>query len=337
MADFFRKMKRRDFLGTAAGLALLAGLPVPARAQEDGSPPAVPDFQLVLPDLSRGPLKRRIPSSGEEINAVGMGTWVTFNIGNDPFLLEQRKLVMRAFFAAGGGMIDSSPMYGTSEAVIGKILPQLEKTDGLFAATKVWTDMPDYKFWRGAEKRGILQMEESRRLWGVKKFDLMQVHNLADWETQLKTLFADKEAGKIKYVGVTTSHGLRHEEIAHVMRTEAIDFVQFTYNIVDRAVENTLLPLAAERGIAVIANMPFRHKQLFDLYGQQPLPDFAAEIDCYNWAQFFLKFVINHPHVTCAIPATTRMDHMLENMQALYGRQPDPEMRARMAAYVAEL
>lgn len=328
MNNFFGRIKRRDFMTGAAGLAVLAGLPSFSLAQ---------DFKLDLPDLSRGPVKRKIPSTGAEINAVGMGTWVTFNVGNDPLLLEHCRLVMRAFFAAGGGMVDSSPMYGTSEAVIGHCLQQLEKTETLFSATKVWTDMPHYKIWQGAKKRGILQMEDSRRLWGVEKFDLMQVHNLADWETQLDTLFADKEAGKIRYVGVTTSHGLRHEEIAHVMKTRPLDFVQFTYNIVDRAAEKMLLPLAAERGIAVIANMPFRHKQLFDLYGQQPLPDFAAEIDCAGWAQFFLKFIINHPHVTCAIPATRNVGHMLENMTALYGRQPDQEMRARMARYVAEL
>ncbi|TNE29915.1 MAG: aldo/keto reductase [Alphaproteobacteria bacterium] len=330
MGDIYGKFSRRHFLGGAVSLAALAALPPLAWGQTE-------EWSLDLPDLSTGPIKRKIPSTGEEINAIGLGTWVTFNIGDDPLLLEHCRLVMTAFFAAGGGMIDSSPMYGTSEAVIGRILPQLEKTENLFAATKVWTDMPTYKFWQGAKKRGILQMEKSRKLWSVPKFDLMQVHNLADWETQLDTLFADKEAGKIRYVGVTTSHGLRHEAIAHVMKTRPIDFVQFTYNIVDRVAEKILLPLAAERGIAVIANMPFRHKQLFDLYGQQPLPDWAGEIDCHNWAQFFLKFVINHPHVTCAIPATRKVGHMLENVQAMYGRQPDQEMRARMAAYVANL
>jgi len=315
-------------MGGAVSLAALAGLPGFAFGQ---------GLTLDLPDMSGGPLQHKIPSTGEPLNAIGMGSWVTFNVGNNPQLLEERVLVMRAFFAAGGGMIDSSPMYGTSEATIGYGLKKLKKTQPLFAATKVWTDMPNYRIWQGARKRGMLQREESQHLWGIPGFDLMQVHNLVDWETHLETLFAEKAAGNIRYVGVTTSHKLRHREIAHVMKTQPIDFVQFTYNIFDREVEQTLLPLAAERGIAVIANMPFRHKQLFDFYGHYPLPEWAAEIDCKSWAQFFLKFIISHPHVTCAIPATSNYAHMMENMLAMYGRLPDEEMRKQMVDYVANL
>jgi diketogulonate reductase-like aldo/keto reductase len=194
----------------------------------------------------------------------------------------------------------------------------------LFAATKVWTM---------TRTLGIQQMEASRQLWGVERFDLMQVHNLLDWETHLPTLIEWKVQGRVRYVGVTTSHGRRHDEIERIMRTQPIDFVQFTYNMADREAEERLLPLAAERGLAVIINRPLRRGALFDMVGRRPLPDWAGEIDCANWAQFFLKFIVSHPGVTCAIPATSRVDHMRENMGAAYGRLPDAGMRRRMVQY----
>lgn len=270
-------------------------------------------------------LTRAVPVSGERLPAIGMGTWITFNVGNDAGLRAQRSQVLQAFFDAGGGMIDSSPMYGSAEAVIGHGLEKTGQPDSLFSATKVWT-------W--SQAGGVEEMEESRRLWGVDRFDLLQVHNLLSWESHLETLRAMKAEGRLRYIGITTSHGRRHEEFEAVMRQPDIDFVQFTYNVLDREAEDRLLPLAADLGKAVIINRPFRRGALFDRVAGQPLPAWAAEIDCANWAQFFLKFVVSHPAVTCAIPATSRVEHMAENMGALHGRLPDSDLRRRMIAAV---
>ncbi|MDX1432153.1 MAG: aldo/keto reductase [Gammaproteobacteria bacterium] len=310
MRDSKPTVNRRSFLGSLAGLAL-----APAFASRA--------------DPARGAMiTRAIPASGERIPAIGMGTWITFNVGEDRQLRDQRAEVLRTFFARGGGVIDSSPMYGSSEAVIGYCLGRLSDTSPLFSATKVWT-------WLTAGGPG--QMEESRELWGVERFDLMQIHNLLSWEGHLETLLDDKSQGRIRYIGVTTSHGRRHGELEKIMAEQPIDFVQFTYNILDREAERRLLPLAAERGLAVIINRPFRRKQLFELFEQHPLPAWAREFDCENWAQYFLKFIISHPAVTCAIPATSRVDHMQENMGALHGRLPDEQMRQRMIRYVESL
>ena len=295
-------MRRRSFLGglgAALTLAPLAGL-----AQ------------------ARAPITRRIPSSGEAIPAIGVGTWLTFDAGADARRRAALVPVLRAFFERGGTLIDSSPMYGSSEAVIGELLAGLGKRGAAFAATKVWV------IGRGA---GIGQMEASRRLWGVERFDLLQVHNLVDWEVHLRTLRAWKAEGRVRYIGLTTSHGRRHAELERAMLREPVDFVQFTYSLADRDAESRLLPLAAERGIAVIANRPFDGGELFDRVRGRRLPGWAAEIDCANWAQAFLKFIVSHPAVTCAIPATSRADHMLENMGALHGRLPDAALRRRMA------
>ena len=270
-----------------------------------------------------------IPATGQRLPVIGMGSWLTFDVGDDPALRDARTEVLRAFFAAGGGLIDSSPMYGSSEAVIGHGLRRLGPTDGLFAATKVWTVLQSF---------GVSQMEASERLWAPERgFDLMQVHNLLDWEAHLETLADWKAQGRVRYVGVTTSHGRRHPDMARVLASQPLDFVQFTYNILDREAERVLLPLAAERGLAVIVNRPFRRGRLFDLFERHPLPGWAAEIDCANWAQFFLKFAVSHPAVTCAIPATSRVDHMVENMGAVYGRLPDAELRRRMVRHVETL
>lgn len=274
------------------------------------------------------PITRPIPATGERIPAIGMGTWITFNVGDDQDLRDSRLEVLRTFFAMGGAVVDSSPMYGTAEAVVGHCLARLPAGVPLFSATKVWT------WW---QSNGPAQMTESRRLWGVDRFDAMQIHNLLNWEGHLETLAADKAAGRIRLIGITTSHGGRHEEMEAIMTSQPVDLVQFTYNIVDREAERRLLPLAAERGLAVIANRPFRQKQLFEMFAQHKLPDWAGEIGCANWAQFFLKFVISHTAVTCAIPATSRVDHMRENMGALHGPLPDAAMRRRMVRYVENL
>lgn len=259
---------------------------------------------------------------------IGMGSWITFNVGQLPALRDQRVKVLQAFFDHGGGMVDSSPMYGTSEEVIGYCLGKISNDENLFSATKVWTV---------GRSEGIEQMQQSERLWGMKRFDLMQIHNLLDWDSHLKTLTKWKAEGRLRYIGITTSHGRRHDELEDVLRTKPFDFVQFTYNILDREAEKRLLPLAADKGLAVICNRPFRRKQLITMVEKHPLPEWAGEFDCANWPQFLLKFVVSHPAVSCAIPATSRVDHMIENMGALRGRLPDGKMRQRMTQYVEGL
>lgn len=274
------------------------------------------------------PATRAIPSSGEAIPLVGLGSWITFNVGNDRAARDASTEVMRNFFLHGGRLIDSSPMYGSAQEVIGYGLNKIGRPANLFSADKVWIS-------GGADGPG--QIEQSRRLWGVPRFDLLQVHNLLDWEAHLPTLFAMKAAGRLRYVGITTSHGRRHRELEKIMVSQPLDFVQLTYNLYDREAEQRLLPLAHERGIAVIVNRPFQQGALLDRLSRHRLPAWAAEIDCSSWAQFALKFVISHPAVTCAIPATTRVAHVIENMRSATGRLPDAAMRARMVAYIERL
>ena len=271
---------------------------------------------------------RPFPATGQRVPAIGMGTWITFNVGSDERLRAERADVLRAFFDAGGTVIDSSPMYGSSEAVVGWCLARLRPPARPFAATKVWT-------WLQASGPG--QMAESQALWGVDRFDLMQVHNLLNWDGHLETLLADKAAGRIRAIGITTSHGSRHAEMAAIMREQPIDAVQFSYSILDREAEARLLPLAAERGLAVIINRPFRGGALFDILARHPLPSWAGEIGCTAWSQIMLKFIISHPAVTCVIPATSRVDHMNENMAALTGPLPDAALRRRMVADIEAL
>jgi diketogulonate reductase-like aldo/keto reductase len=287
---------------------------------------------FALPGIASGqahaPLMRTIPSSGEAIRAVGLGTWITFNVGDDPVLRDECADVMAAFFEAGGSVIDSSPMYGSSQPVIGYGLERLGRPDTLFSAEKVWTS---------AAADGPSQIEQSRRFWGVEQFDLVQVHNLVGWKAHLETLFAMKAAERIRYVGITTSEGRRHDLFERIMRDFPLDFVQLSYNIVDREAEERLLPLAAERGIAVIVNRPFRQGELTQRLEGEPLPAWAAEIGASSWAQFILKFILAHPSVTVAIPATTRVDHVRENVAAAADPLPDAAMRERMAAHVRDL
>lgn len=274
------------------------------------------------------PITRRIPSTGELIPAMGLGTWITFNVGNDPVLRDECATVMAAFFEGGGRMIDSSPMYGSSQPTVGYGLKQLRSPQALFSAEKVWTSNPS---------SGPAQIERSRAFWGVPKFDLLQVHNLLSWEEHLKTLFAMKAAGQVRYVGITTSEGRRHDLIEEIMRTQPIDFVQVTYNVVDREIEERILPLAQDRGIGVIVNRPFQEGHLVRQLVRHPLPKWVGETGASNWAQFILKFILSHPAVTCAIPATTRVDHVRENLTAATGMLPEEALRQRMAAYVQDL
>ncbi|HEY6931268.1 MAG TPA: aldo/keto reductase [Thermoanaerobaculia bacterium] len=276
-----------------------------------------------------GPLlTRRIPSSGEELPLVGLGSWITFNVGEDRSARDSCADVMAAFFQNGGRLIDSSPMYGSSQDVIGYGLRKLGSSARVFAADKVWES-------RGAI--GPSQVEESRRKWGVPRFDLLQVHNLMSWEEHLPMLLAMKAAGRLRYVGITTSDGRRHDEIEKIMRSQPVDFVQVSYNVLDREVEKRILPLAQERGIGVIINRPLRRGDLIRMVERTPLPAWAAEIDCGGWAAVLLKFIVSHPAVTCAIPATTRVDHVRENMTASYGRLPDAALRRRIASSVEKL
>ena len=274
-----------------------------------------------------GLLARRIPSSGETIPVVGLGSWITFNVGDDTALMDECANVMAAFFAAGGQMIDSSPMYGSSQSVIGYGLAKLGNPESLFSADKVWTSGQD----------GPVQIERSRQFWGVPRFDLVQVHNLIDWQQHLETLTGMKAAGKVRYVGVTTSEGRRHDLLEEIMRTQPLDFVQFTYNVVDREAEQRLLPLAEDRGIAVIVNRPFQQGALTRRLQGESLPPWAAEIGVSTWAQFILKYIVSHPAVTVAIPATTSVDHVRENLDAARAILPDARMRARMVSYVQAL
>ncbi|GGO88417.1 aldo/keto reductase [Marinobacterium nitratireducens] len=285
---------------------------------------------LVLPRPVRASVMhaRTIPSSGEAIPAIGMGTWLTFDVGADASALAQRAEVLRTFFMAGGGLIDSSPMYGSSEEAVGRCLELMGYPGGLFSATKVWTPL---------EFHGRMQIEHSFDLWGLERFDLIQVHNLVAWQQQLETLRGLKADGRLRYIGVTTSHGRRHDELEAILRSEPLDFVQLTYNVLDREAEARLLPLAAERGVAVIVNRPFQRGGLFHRFARYPLPPWAVEIEAGNWAQFFLKYILSHPAVTCAIPATRRVDHMTENMGALYGPLPSRRMRAQMVEYIQGL
>lgn len=232
------------------------------------------------------PLMKTIPSSGETIPAVGLGTWITFNVGEDQTLRDESAEVMRAFFEAGGQMIDSSPMYGSAQAVVGYGLKKLGNPQALFSADKVWIS---------SGRDGPGQIEQTRKLWGVPRFDLLQVHNLLGLDSHLETLEAMKAEGKLRYVGVTTSEGRRHGDLEKLLATRKLDFVQLTYNPVDREAEQRLLPLARERGVAVIVNRPFRQGDLTEEVAGEKLPDFAEEIGATTWAQLILKFVVSHP------------------------------------------
>jgi diketogulonate reductase-like aldo/keto reductase len=274
------------------------------------------------------PITRPIPSSGEHLPVVGLGTWITFNVGDDTELRDECAAVMQAFFRAGGRVIDSSPMYGSSQQVIGYGLARSGRAERLFSADKVWTSS-------GAAGPG--QIEESRAHWGVPRFDLLQVHNLLAWEEHLPTLLAMKTGGRVRYVGITTSEGRRHDELERIMAKQPLDFVQVTYNVLDREVEDRILPLARDRGIAVLVNRPFRQGALIREVQRHPLPSWAGEIGATSWAQALIKFIVAHPAVTCAIPATSQVPHVVENMGAASGALPDAGLRRRMVTDLERL
>jgi len=304
-----QKINRRQFIGMAGTLATTAVLPSYLFA-------------------TTNTISKPIPSSGERLPVIGMGTSRTFDASHDTPLLERLQRVTQTFFDMGGGMIDSSPMYGSSQQVIGQLLPKVTGERNLFSATKVWID---------GKTNGIEQMEQSRQLWGIEHFDLMQIHNLVDWRIHLETLQKMKANGLIRYIGITTSHGRYHRQLAQILKEHRFDFVQLTYNIGNRDVESELLPIAQDRGIAVIANRPFQRGSLFRKIRGKALPSWAKEFQCDSWAQFFLKFIVSHPSVTCAIPATSKEKHMADNMRASQGRLPTLTERTEMIRYFQSL
>ena len=302
---------RRDFL-KLSGAAALAGTLAPG----------------FVGAMDSAVIKKTIPSSGEQLSVIGLGTSRTFNVDPGAAARSPLREVMQIFFDQGGQLIDSSPMYGNAEAVTGALLGAVDNRQELFTATKVWTN---------GRSSGIRQMEDSMRHFGVERIDLMQIHNLRDWRVHIETLVDWKAAGRIRYIGITTSHGRYHKELEVLLEELPLDFVQFSYNIVDRETEQNLLPLAAEHGIATLINRPYQRGSLFRAVRGKTLPAWASEIDCQSWGQFFLKFIAAHPAVTCIIPATSKPKHLVDNMGAGFGRLPDAAMRKRMADYVASL
>jgi diketogulonate reductase-like aldo/keto reductase len=268
-------------------------------------------------------LTRKVPSTGEELPVIGLGTWQTFDVGAAERERAPLEEVLRDFAALGGRLVDSSPMYGRSEEVVGAIAARLGLHPRLFLATKVWTS---------GQRKGIEQMESSLRKLRTPRLDLMQVHNLVDVDTHLATLRGWKEEGRVRYTGITHYTVSAHAEVEAVMRRETFDFLQINYSVAEPEAEKRLLPLAQEKGIAVIANRPFATGALLGRLSERPLPGWAAEIDCASWAQILLKFVISHPAITCAIPATASPAHLRDNLAAGSGRLPDEAMRARIAA-----
>jgi diketogulonate reductase-like aldo/keto reductase len=267
-------------------------------------------------------IRRPIPSSGEELPIIGLGTSRTFEVGDSEQEQAPLREVLEVFFAAGSRLIDTSPMYSSAEAVLGRLLtPAMHRQ--VFLATKVWT--------RG-EQAGIEQMTHSAQLLKAARLDLIQVHNLLDLDTQLKTLRAWKAAGRVRYIGVTHYTVSAHADLERVLSRERLDFVQLNYSPVTRAAERRLLPLAAERGVAVLVNRPFEDGELLASLRGRPLPPWAAELDATSWGQLILKFIAGHPAVTCIIPATANPAHMKDNLAAGRGRLPDARQREQIAA-----
>lgn len=267
-------------------------------------------------------LTRLIPSTGEAIPVIGLGTWKSFDVGEDAETLTAREEILAAFVARGGKLVDSSPMYGRAEEVVGTLAARRGLRPELFVATKVWTSGKD---------AGLRQMEDSERKLRARPIDLMQVHNLLDVEAHLESLAAWKSEGRVRYVGVTHYTASAHEAVARVVASRPLDFVQINYSVAEPEAERRLLPLALDRGVAVIVNRPLASGGLMRRLQSKALPPWASKIDCTSWSQVLLKFAASHPAVTCVIPATSSLEHLLDNMKAGSGRFPDSAMRARIA------
>ncbi len=270
-------------------------------------------------------LKRPVPRTNELVPAVGLGTYNVFDVGQSQTARNALREVLRLFDEAGGGMVDSSPMYGSAERVVGDLTAELGMRGSLFLATKVWTT---------GREAGIRQMEASLRLLRTTVVDIMQVHNLTDWEAHFDTLRAWREQGRIRYTGITHYATSAFGAMERVMKAARPDFIQIYYSIATRQAEERLLPLAADLGIGVIVNRPFETADLFGRVRGKQLPPWAAEFGCAGWAQFFLKFILSHPAVTCAIPATGNSAHLTDNMKAGFGPLPDARTREKMAQYL---
>jgi len=267
-------------------------------------------------------LQRQIPATGEKLPAIGLGTWQTFDVGRESY--ENLSAVLDTFKSRGGKLIDSSPMYGKAESVVGALTSGKE-SEGFFFATKVWTE---------GKLSGIRQMEESFSRMKRKQMDLMQIHNLLDWKTHLHTLREWKEEGRIRYIGITHYTDAMHEALVKVLTTEKIDFVQFNYSISSRHAEKRLLPAAADHGVATLINRPFGEGQLFRKVQGKPLPGWATAQGFTSWSVFFLSWILSHPAVTCVIPATSSAQHAYENLEAGYLQLPDEALREKMSRYI---
>lgn len=300
-------MTRRELLRTALGVGALV---------------------LNGVSMAESIIRRSIARTGELLPVIGLGTWQTFDVGASESERAPLKKVLSELVRLGGSVVDSSPMYGRSESVVGDLASDLGIHKRLFLATKVWTTGRD---------AGIRQMEESFRRLRAERIDLMQVHNLVDWRTHLVTLRRWKEEGRVRYVGVTHYTSSAYDELAPVLQKEDLDFVQVNYSIAEREAERRVLPLAAERRVAVLVNRPFAQAGLFRKVRGKSLPPWANDIGCSTWAQLFLKFVVSHPAVTCAIPGTSKVEHLLDNLRGGMGALPDAAMRERMARVIADI
>jgi aryl-alcohol dehydrogenase-like predicted oxidoreductase len=285
-------------------------------AMEESSSPNVSMISRVIPRSNRTP--------PETLPAIGLGTWRTFDIGDDAAAMDNLAIVLRLFFESGGTVIDSSPMYGRAETVVGELLARMHARTRAFLATKVWTS---------GREAGIGQVRRSAELLKTRVIDLMQIHNLVDWRTQLATLRQMKAAGQVRYIGITHYTPSAFDELAGIIGREEIDFVQLPYSIDVRDAEKRLLPLAAERRVAVMVNRPFGGGGLFRQVRGKTLPPWAADLGCATWAQFFLKFVLSHPAVTCVIPATADPAHLEDDLTAGHAPMPDAAARRRMAEF----
>jgi len=267
-------------------------------------------------------LTRPIPSSGEMMPVIGLGTWRAFDVGTDETTRLPLREVLQILLDAGGRIIDSSPMYGRAEAVTGDLLAKLAARLRAFLATKVWTT---------GRERGIEQMRRSAQLLRNETIDLMQIHNLVDWRTHLASLRRMKDDGQIRYIGITHCTTGALPELARILTREpGIDFVQLGYSLATRAAETEVLPVAASRGVGVIANQPLERGDLFRRVRRRPLPDWAGEFDCASWAQLFLKYILAEPAVTCVIPATGNSQHMKDDLAAGFGKLPDARQRQQI-------
>jgi aryl-alcohol dehydrogenase-like predicted oxidoreductase len=304
-------ISRRQFIATSAASLLVSTGKVSAQ----NSPPA-------------NMLTKQIPSSGEQLPVIGLGTLQAFDVGGTPEERAALGEVLELLASQGGTLVDTSPRYGRAEAVVGDLCAELDLTDDLFFATKVFSE---------GEQAGIDEMDTSLQRLHTPVVDLMQVHSMRDWEVHLPSIRKLKEEGKVRYIGITIHRDTGHEQMMQLMREENLDFIQVNYNLIERGAAEEVLPLAQELGVAVMINVPFAKAELFKKTSGMALPEWASDFDCDSWAQFFLKYVISHSAVTCVIPRTGNPHHMADNLQAGFGRLPNQDTRLKMEAFIDHL